>query len=100
MIPHPKLQQKRKEFAEKYEGFDLGLFSCLEMLAYNNDKSASKSLMRIALRCAGTSAISFVDSIEDMKQLFSSQKTQSVKLIENSFYKTPATKMIVSLMWP
>ena len=35
-----------------------------------------------------------------MKQLFACHKTQSVKLLENSFYTTPATKMIVSLMWP
>ena len=74
MIPQPKLQCKTNdEIIEEHEGFDLGLFSCLEMLAYMQDSGTSESLMKIALRCEGTGAICFADSIEDMRALLMTQ---------------------------
>ena len=84
----------------KQEEVELGVYSCLEMIPYIIDSGASEILMNISLLCKETSVNCYVDSIVDVKQLFKTKLFNSCRLLENSFYTTPATKQITTMMWP
>ena len=79
---------------------ELGVFSCLEMIPYIIDSGASEILMNISLLCKGTSLSCYADSIIDVKQLLKTKLYNTGRLMENSFYTTPATKQITTMMWP
>lgn len=95
MIPTPKLQYKRKtEVSQDPDRIqqNLGLFSCLEMLAYIEDSGASEALMKIAMSCDDASSICFASSEKDLKQLLTTKLANTTRLLDGSFCSTFGTR--------
>lgn len=104
MVPLPKLLNKFQKNIFQNEktrkNFQLGMYSCLELIAYNNDKAVSERLMNIALHCNQASLMSFASTQDDIYRLFKSNSKQAIKLAEYSWFETKATKNIMSVKWP
>ena len=78
------------------KNYQLGMYSCLELITYNSDKAASERLMSLALHCEQASLMSFASTQDDIYQLFKSNSNYAVSLAEYSFFETRATKNIMS----
>ena len=78
----------------------MGLFSVLEMVAYSNDIGASNKLLSISNMCNLSSMIAFADMQVDTERLLSKSSAGVIEILQNSFYRSQATRLITSVMWP
>ena len=56
--------------------------------------------MKLALMCSQTNLTCFADTLKDVQKIFLTKPTESIKLVDHSFYETCATKKIEQVNWP